>query len=157
MFRIRRVFDDLLPVDQAAIAQAAEILRFHFPAAPPGEFDSLAAKLRDPLRYRFRSILLLAEAQSGVRGVALVLHAPDLKFCLLDYLATVPGKTGGGVGSALYLRLREEARSLQVVGIFCESLPDAPTLCREPGLLAENAARLRFYEQIGRASCRERV
>lgn len=149
MFRIRRIFDDVLPVDATAIARAREILAQHFPAAPEGEFDSLPEKLRNPLLYRFRSILLVAENHAGVRGVALMLHAPDEKFCYLDYLAAVPGKTGGGVGSALYMSLREQARGLHVVGIFCECLPDDPTLCREAELLRENTARLRFYERCG--------
>jgi len=149
MFRIRRIFDDLLPVDAAAIARCREILERHFPAAPEGEFASLPEKLRNPLRYRFRSMLLVAETPAEIKGVALMLHAPDEKFCYLDYLATSQGRSGGGVGSALYMRLREQALGLRVVGIFCECLPDDAALCNEPELLSENAARLRFYERCG--------
>ncbi len=149
MFRIRRVFDDLLPVDAAAIDHARRILEGHFPEAQDGEFSALPEKLRNPLRYRFRSILMVAEKQNQVRGVALMLHAPDLKFCYLDYLAATAGKTGGGVGSALYLRLREEARGMGAFGIFCECLPDDEALCREKELLPQNRARLRFYERCG--------
>lgn len=149
MFRIRRIFDDLLPVDAAAIARCREILELHFPAAPEGEFSKLAEKLRDPLHYRFRSMLLVAERQHELLGVALMLHAPDEKFCYLDYLATSFGRSGGGVGSALYMRLREQAQGLRAVGIFCECLSDDPSICQEPELLAENTARLRFYQRCG--------
>lgn len=149
MFRIRRVFDDLLPIDAAAISRSREILTAHFPAAPQGEFDNLTDKLRNPLRYRFCSMLFVAESSSDINGVALMLHAPDVNFCFLDYLAATPSRTGRGVGSALYMVLREQAQGLGAAGIFCECLPDSPVLCREQELLRENAARLRFYERCG--------
>ncbi len=149
MFRIRRIFDDLLPLDRTMLRQIAEMLRQQFPAAPEEEFDTLTEKLRNPLRYRFRSIVLSAEMQGRLRGAALVLHAPDERFCYLDYMAAVPGKTGGGVGGALYMRMREEARGLEVLGLFCEALPASPILCREAELLRQNAARLAFYERHG--------
>ena len=57
--------------------------------------------------------------------------------------------TGRGIGGALYERLRAEARSLGVIGIFMECLPDDPALCRDPKILAQNKARLKFYEQYG--------
>lgn len=149
MFRIRRVFDDLLPADAAAIAKAVDILTNHFPDAPEGEFASLPKKLRDPLAYRFRTVLFTAERQDRVVGVAIMLHAPDAGFCYLDYLAAASGRTGGGVGSALYQRLQREAMDLNVTGIFCECLPETSDLCGDRTLLRQNAARLRFYERCG--------
>ena len=149
MFRIRRIFDDLLPLDREILTQVCAMFREHFPGAVEGEFGALPEKLRNPLRYRFRSIVLSAERQGKLRGAALMLHAPDERFCYLDYLAAMPGGTGGGIGGALYMRLREEARGLNAVGIFCESLPATPDLCHEGELLRQNASRLAFYERHG--------
>ncbi|MEW5772958.1 MAG: histone deacetylase family protein [Thermodesulfobacteriota bacterium] len=151
MFRIRRVFDDLLPVDRAAIAAVQDILRERFPAVAPAEAAAIPAKLRDPLAHRFRTILFVAEqgAARAVRGFALALHFPDERFCWLDYLSAAPRLAGGGVGAALYARVREESAALGCVGLCFECLPDDPALCRDKALLAENRARLRFYERFG--------
>jgi hypothetical protein len=52
-------------------------------------------------------------------------------------------------GGALYDRVRSEALSLGVKGLFYECLPDDPALCRDPAILKQNRARLRFYERYG--------
>ncbi|MGE4553758.1 MAG: GNAT family N-acetyltransferase, partial [Desulfovibrionaceae bacterium] len=153
MFRIRRVFDDSLPVDRAVLAEAAELLRRQFPEAAPGEFRGLVAKLRDPLKHRFRTVLFVAETGRRLAGCAVLLHVPDLSFCYLDYLAAAPGRTGGGAGGALYARLRAEAAFLGARGIFMECPPDVPEFC--PALRTDKArlrlarARVRFYERFG--------
>jgi acetoin utilization deacetylase AcuC-like enzyme len=84
-----------------------------------------------------------------VRGFALLLHAPDLGFCYLDYLSAGRAQTGGGIGGALYQRVREAAWQLDVVGLFFESLPDDPELSPDPVVRRQNAARLKFYERFG--------
>ena len=38
---------------------------------------------------------------------------------------------------------------LKTVGIFFECLPDDPKLCKDPKILKQNAARLKFYERYG--------
>ncbi|MCP5153108.1 MAG: GNAT family N-acetyltransferase [Ectothiorhodospiraceae bacterium] len=150
MFRIRPVLDDGTPANAATIGQVQAILRAQFPEIEAREVAELPAKLRDPLKLRFRPILLVAEdAADRVRGFALLLHAPDLRFCFLDWIASAPGKAGGGVGGALYERVREEALALDVVGLFYECLPDDPALSPNPATRAANAARLAFYERFG--------
>lgn len=150
MVRIRRIYDDVNEQDRRAIAAAQHILRTQFPGVDEAVVSGLAAQLRDPLRSSFRSILFVAESLRGrVRGFALLRHAPDLRFCYLDFLAAATGGTGRGVGGALYARVREEARALGCVGTFLEALPDDPELCRNPEILRQNAARLRFYERFG--------
>jgi len=79
----------------------------------------------------------------------LVLHDPKLNFLHLDYLASQLGRRGRGIGGALYQRVREFALDLGVVGIFLESLPDDPALCRDPEIRRRSADRLRFYEGYG--------
>jgi len=150
MFRIRRIYDDLLPNDRAAVAQVQDILRSQFSALSEADIGKLPMQLRNPLKYRFRTILHVAEGpRHTVRGFALMMHAPDLHFSYLDFLAADPKRMGGGTGGALYETVREEARALNSIGLFFECLPDDRHLCPRPELLKENQARLRFYERYG--------
>jgi hypothetical protein len=131
MFRIRRIYDDLLPVDRNAIAQVQGILREQFPLLPKDKVNKLTDQLRNPFKYRFRSILFVAEGIKGrVKGFALLQQVPDLRFGYLDFISAATYRTGGGIGGALYQRVREEALSLDAVGLFFECLPDDPNLCR---------------------------
>jgi acetoin utilization deacetylase AcuC-like enzyme len=150
MFRIWRVHDDVLPINREAIRQVQEILRAQFPLLPEQDILKIPDVLRNPLRYRFRSVLFVADdSRRRVDGFALINHDPSLNFCFLDYLATTRPKMGSGVGAALYERIREEALHLRSIGLFFECLPDDPKLCRNPEVLKQNMARLRFYERYG--------
>jgi len=150
MFRIRHVFGDMRPRDRKVVAQVQAILKSQFAGIADEEIDELPEILRNPFQHRLRYILLAADGHSGkVKGFALLAHAPDLKFCYLDYISTARRLTGGGIGGALYQRVREEARLLGTVGVFMECLPDDPALCSNPEVLKTNRARLRFYEQFG--------
>ncbi len=150
MFRIRKVNDDLFPMNKNAVEQVMEILRHHFSDMKEEKILSLPEQLRNPLKYRFRSILFVADKFNGtIRGFALLLHAPDLDFCFLDYIATGKNQVSSGIGGALYSRCREEALLLNCCGIFMECLPDDPLLCDNPQLLKQNASRLKFYEGFG--------
>ena len=148
MFRIRRVYDDITPANKDAIAEVQNILRTQFPRLLTKTVDKLPEQLRNPLKYRFRSIVFIAEGAKGkIDGFALLYHAPFLKFCYLDYLSAAKGKMGGGIGGALYERVREEAFDLKAIGLFFECLPDDPRLSRNPEIRKQNRARLRFYER----------
>ncbi len=150
MFRIRRVYDDITPANQDAIGQVQEILRTQFPLLSKRDIRKLPEQLRNPMKFRFRAILFIAEGNRGhVDGFALLFHEPTLHFCYLDYISAAEQKTGGGIGGALYERVREEALDLEVIGLFFECLPDDPALSRDPAIRRQNAARLRFYERYG--------
>ncbi|OGO24928.1 MAG: histone deacetylase [Chloroflexi bacterium RBG_16_50_9] len=150
MFRIRRVYDDVIPEDKEAITRAQEILKAQFPKLSPKEVAELPQKLRNPLKYRFRSILFIADDSKGrIKGFALVFHEPVLHFCFLDFLSASKNLTGRGIGGALYARVREEALSLNSIGLFFECLPDSPKLSLNPEIRKQNVARLRFYERYG--------
>jgi len=150
MLRIRTIHDDVAPANRHALAQIAEIMRSQFPLASAQEIEKLPGQLRDPLKYKYRSIVFVAEDHSDrVKGFALFLHVADLNFCYLEFISVAPGTTGGGLGSVLYERVREEALSLGSVGIFFECLPDELHLVEHPELLDQNKARLRFYERYG--------
>jgi acetoin utilization deacetylase AcuC-like enzyme len=150
VFRIHRVFDATTPSSRQLVAQVQAMLRVQFSGLSENDIARLPARLANPLKYRFRSILLVAEdGAATVRGFALLLHAPDLEFCYLDYLSAGRAQTGGGIGGALYQRVREEAWQLNVIGLFFESLPDDRELSPDPAVRKQNAARLRFYERFG--------
>jgi len=147
MFRIHKVFDVTTPTNRQLLSQVQAMLRVQFQDLSERDIAKLPVQLANPLKYRFRSILMVAEDGAGtVRGFAMLLHAPDLEFCYLDYVCAGRGATGGGIGGALYERVREEANQLGVIGIFLECLPDDPALspdatirkqcCSEPVLLS---------------------
>ena len=150
MFRIRRVYDDITPANQDAIAEVLTILRTQFPGLSRRDIAKLPDQLRNPLKYKFRAILFVAEGARGkIDGFALLFHAPMLKFCYLDYISAARQMTGGGIGGALYERIREEALDMETIGLFFECLPDTLKLSRNPEIRKQNAARLRFYERYG--------
>ena len=150
MFRIRRISDDFRPRDREAIRQVQEILKGHFPSISVYEVESLPEVLKNPLKNKLRFLLTVSDNFSGrVEGFALGAFAPDIGFYYLDYIAAGKTMTGRGIGGALYQSVRQEARALGAVGVFLECLPDDPTLCRDPELVKQNVARLRFYESYG--------
>jgi acetoin utilization deacetylase AcuC-like enzyme/GNAT superfamily N-acetyltransferase len=150
MFKIRPVYDTRLPVDQAAVAKVQAIMRERFPMLSEGEVEQLPDQLANPFIKHYRSILFVAEnGRAEVRGFALLCHFPDLDFCYLDFISVSLRHGGGGIGSALYERIREEALALGDTVLFFECLPDDPALCSDPAILKENKDRLAFYERYG--------
>ncbi|MGB5984087.1 MAG: GNAT family N-acetyltransferase [Desulfobacterales bacterium] len=150
MLKIRRIYDDLLPVNRDILKQVQQILRSQFSEVPEAEIEQIGEKLRNPFKQRFRTILLVAEnLRRRVLGFAMLLHEPEIGFCYLDWIAMADGKTGGGLGSALYDRVRREAADLDAKGLFFESLPDEREHCPDDTLIKQNRARLRFYERYG--------
>jgi acetoin utilization deacetylase AcuC-like enzyme len=150
LFRIRRIYDATLPINHEALSRVQDILRSQFPLHPEKEIAKLPEQLRNPLKYRFRAILFVAEGfRRDVQGFALIFHDPELQFCFIDFLSTGKKRMGTGVGAALYERVREEALALGAMGLFFECLPDDPALSRDPAIRKENAERLAFFERYG--------
>ncbi len=150
MFRIRKIHDTVSRANREAMEQIKAILKEQFPLATKQDIDKLPGQLTDPLKYRYRSVIFVAEDQRNrIKGFAMMLHFTDLDFCYLEYISAAPGQTGGGIGGVLYERVREEAMALCTLGLIFEVLPDEPHLCIQPELLKQNIARLRFYERYG--------
>ena len=148
MIRIRRVYDTVSDRDREAVEETQNVLRSRFPDISPALVERLPEELRHP-EPLFRPVLYLAETSAGrVRGFALLRHAPDVRICFLDFIAAARGETGG-VGGALYGRVRDEARALGCEGIFLETFSDEPALEADPDRRRENRARLRFYAAWG--------
>jgi len=71
MFRIRRIHDNLLQVNQAAITQVEKILEDQFPLLAKSDVEKIPELLRNPVKQGFRSILYVAEdARQRVLGFA---------------------------------------------------------------------------------------
>ncbi len=150
MIRIRKITNPYLEANIRKIEAVKDILRKQFPAVSERKIGDLDARFVDPLKHRYQSSLFIAEdIHETVKAFALLLYMPDLRFCYLDYLATSPASVSSGLGSALYERIREEAVSLDAIGLFFECLPDDPALCRDPQTLEQNRRRLAFYERFG--------
>jgi len=150
MFRIRKIHDAVSPANRDMVEQIKSILTEQFPLATKKEINKLPGQLEDPVRHRYVSNIFIAEdARNRIKGFALMLYFTDIKFCYLEYISTAPGQTGGGIGSVLYERVREEAIARKAIGLIYEVLPDEPHLCLYPELLKQNIARLRFYERYG--------
>ena len=150
MFRIRQIADASQPGNRRDIERVQEILRARLPGIAAAEIDALPERLRDPLSHQLRALLFVADDLRGnLKSFALLSHAPDVGFCLLDYIASGNRSGGGGIGGALYERVRTAARELGAVGLFFECLPDDPAACSDPSWAKPNAARLRFYERYG--------
>jgi len=150
MFRIRKILDNTSNANREAISQVLTILKEQFPAARAEEFLKLPAQLHDPLKYEYRSILFVAENGVGkVKGFAMLLHLPDVGIAYLELISAAAGRTGGGIGSAIYEYLREECLLLKVKGLFFECAIDDPAQIQDPVILKQNIARLKFYERYG--------
>jgi acetoin utilization deacetylase AcuC-like enzyme/GNAT superfamily N-acetyltransferase len=150
MFRIRKIYDHHTPSNRMALDQALAILRSHFIAVKPEKIQAIVRRMENPITSRLQTIVFIAEDdQDKVKGFAILLVAQDLKFSFLDFIATRKGILAGGIGSAIYERVREEAEEAGSVGLFFECLPDDPALCQLPDLYKDNSARLKFYEKFG--------
>ncbi|MDA8138924.1 MAG: GNAT family N-acetyltransferase [Desulfobacteraceae bacterium] len=151
MLMIRRIYDDVLPVNREIIKQVQQILRTRFNHAPEEEITQIGEKLRNPFKQRFRCTLLVAQnLRRRVLGFAMLLHEPEIGFSYLDWIALASGRSGGGLGSALYDRVRSEASLLGAKGLFFECLPDDPKTCEgDEAMIKQNRDRLRFYERYG--------
>ena len=150
MFRIRKIHDYVLPVNKQAIQQVKDILRAQFDEFEEKDVRRFTDQLLNAAKYRFRTELIVAENLKGkVIGFAFFSYFPDLKFCFLDYLAAGKLQINRGIGGALYERLRQEAKSLDAIGLFFECLPDDPRVCPDPKTLRQNKSRLKFYERYG--------
>ena len=150
MFRIRRVLDDIIPVNRDAIIQVQQMTRAQFPDIRETEVKKIPDMLRNSLKYGFQTILLIAEGEARkIMGFALLLYDPVLRYAYLDFIAAGLPLTGRGLGSILYERIRKESLELGAKGLFFECLPDDPILSRNEDIRKQNESRLRFYERYG--------
>jgi len=148
--RIRRIYDGVLPVNNAALEQVRQILAAQFTDLAPVEIQNVAGQLRDPFDLGLRPILFVAEdSRRQVLGFAIILHEPKQQFAFLNYIAAGPRLTGRGVGGALYERVRDECHDLGCHALFFECAPDDLPPGTAPAIARANAARLRFYERYG--------
>ncbi|MEQ8356202.1 MAG: GNAT family N-acetyltransferase [Kiloniellaceae bacterium] len=151
MLRIRKISDSHTPANRTAIEEAQAIIRAQFPGMQGSEIDKLPDQLGNPFKHRFVAKLLVAEDTRGhVKAVALLLHDPEFAFSYLEIISVAPGgRSGSGIGGALYDRVREEADDLGATGLYYECLPDDAAKSPDQKVRRQNAARLKFYERYG--------
>lgn len=150
MFRIRSVYDVLLPINRTAIEQVQEIIRSQFDDLADNKVREIPERLLNPMKFDFRSVLFVCDDRKGrVKGFALLSVEPTLRFGFLDLIAIAATTKGGGVGSALYQRVQEECVNLGFEWLFFECQTDLPHYNPDLDTLKANKARLRFYERMG--------
>lgn len=150
MIRIRKISNPYLSTNLRHMEKVKDIIKKQFPGVQQSKIDEISDQMTDPVKFRYQAILFIAEdINEAVRGIAYLLYMADLQLCFLDYIAVSPDIASSGFGGALYERIREEAESLEVSGIFFECLPDDPALCRDQELIPQNMKRLAFYERFG--------
>ena len=148
MLRIRKITGPGPVSGRNDLEHVKDIIARQFPDIRKERIDKLDEQLINPLKFKYQSILLLAEnIHDTIMGFALIKFMPDLRFCYLDFIAASPGKTSSGVGGALYQRVREEAEAIGSSGLLFEALPDDTELCYDKTHLLQNAKRLAFYER----------
>ncbi|WP_372807706.1 histone deacetylase family protein [Pontiella sp.] len=149
MFRIRKIYDDASAANRHAIAQVQSIIRKQFPTARREDLEKIPLQLHDPVSYKYRSVLFVADDTAGnVKGFAIMLHMADINVTYLELISAAPLKNGGGIGSVLYERIREESAKLKVKGLFFECSIDDDRVT-DPATLKNNQMRMRFYERYG--------
>ena len=149
-FRIRGVHDDFLPVNRRAIDRIISLTSQLIPDMTAESLEKIRGLFTNPVLNKMRYYFFIAENNRGeILGFAQMSFALDLKYSFLDLLASNPGKSFGGVGGALYKRVRDEAIHLNSCGLFVECLSDSPESFTDTSFLKRNRGRLKFYEGFG--------
>jgi acetoin utilization deacetylase AcuC-like enzyme/GNAT superfamily N-acetyltransferase len=147
MFRIRKIYDDTTLANRHAIEQVQSIIKQQFPTARREDLEKIPLQLHDPVKYKYRSVLFVADDTAGhVKGFGVMLHLADLNVAYLELISAAPLKKGGGIGSLLYERIREESAKLKVKGLFFECSIDDDRI-NDPATLKNNQLRMKFYER----------
>lgn len=109
---------------------------------PPDELKPLKSMLNLMEQKRYSALGLYQD--DDLMGYALMWQLPGTPFALLDYLGTMDGKRGHGIGSLLLDKLADHYRDLR--GIFAEVEAVTSPHPEEADL---QARRLGFYECNG--------
>jgi acetoin utilization deacetylase AcuC-like enzyme len=150
MFRIRKITNPYLQGNRQAMERIKEIIQQQFPGILEKQIEDITQQMTDPVKIKYHTSVIIADDFRGnITGFAILMYMSDLKFCYLDLLAVTPGRPTSGVGGSIYERIREEAASLNTMGLFYECLPDDPALCRDNSFIGQNKKRLAFYERYG--------
>jgi acetoin utilization deacetylase AcuC-like enzyme/GNAT superfamily N-acetyltransferase len=149
MFRIRKIHDHSSIANKNILNQVSVIMKEQFPLTRQKEISRLLDQMHDPIRYKYRSVLFIAEDDKRhINGFAILLYMPDINICYLEYISTAKGLSNSGIGGALYLRVKDEAKELGAKGLFFECSIDDEKIIKDEKTLKQNKARMRFYEKF---------
>ncbi len=147
---IRRIYNHLTESNRKVLNQCKLILLSQFPYLSKSEADAILHDAGNSSHPDFSYLVIVAEGRNQqVLGVAIASHFRKENFIFLDYIATRQHRISGGIGGALYERLRDEAAAIGTVGVFFDCLPDEKELCTDATERKQNSARLKFYERFG--------
>ncbi|MDZ4714855.1 MAG: histone deacetylase family protein [Cytophagales bacterium] len=147
---IRRIYDYGSLANSNALLQSKAILLSQFPYLSELEARELLQAAERSSHPAYSYVVLVAEGRhKQVLGLAIASYFHAHNFYFLDYIATRAQRISGGIGGALYDRLREEAVTTSATGIFFDCLSDERSQCENEEEWRQNAARLKFYERYG--------
>ncbi len=150
MLRIKRISNPFNDDNRQTLEKVKAILREQFSGVKEEKINQIPHQMIDPVKYGFQTHLVVADDyHENIKAFGVLLFMADIKICWLDYIAVKPGGTSGGLGGALFERIREEAKSLGSQALYFECLPDDPKLCKNQALIVQNRKRLAFYEKYG--------
>jgi len=131
LFRIRRLHE-VVPNHRDAFQQVLSILKRVFPAVRESELRSSGAIEQSPEIPSAHLFDRGGRFQGKGEGIRPVVSRAGPSFLLSGLPFHSPAPEGWGNRGALYERVREDALSLNCVGVFFECLPDEPALCKDP-------------------------
>ncbi|MCB0322987.1 MAG: histone deacetylase family protein [Bdellovibrionales bacterium] len=149
MFRIHRVYDDALLANPRLRNEIGTLLRRSFPGLTERDTRQLIDLVARPWTRGFRHYLFTAEKAGNLIGAAICSFHDQLQFMYLDYIAAHQVERRGGVGEALYQRIREHSIEAGALGLFLECRPDSRAAAPDEATHRINKARVRFYERFG--------
>ncbi len=149
MIRFRQIHDLSGVFERQAFAAARVLFREAFPHEPEG-IDRIERLLRKRARLDIDPLLLVSEgAGRDVTGVSFVFYFPEIRIGYLQYIASDPRRPARGIGGALYEATRELVAARGGLGLLLDVPPDQRDRVADPGFLAINRRRIRFYEAHG--------
>lgn len=142
--------DRLTSENLGAVQQIQAIISGQFPTARVKDIQELPERLAARTQSDPQTVAFAAKDSDGsVQGFAILLFFARPRFLWLEYISVAPGHNGRGIGGMLYRRVRDEALKLDLPGLFFECCVDDPALVPHPTTLADNLARMKFYERLG--------
>jgi acetoin utilization deacetylase AcuC-like enzyme/GNAT superfamily N-acetyltransferase len=150
MFRIRQIDGENLRNEPRLKEELTILLLENFSDIDSQRLKAIFQVISKPFARGFHHRFFVAEhSGQGIQGAALCSHYEELNFLYLDYIVASQRYPRGGVGGALYQRIRGTASRLGIKGLFFECAPDTKEHIVDAVDLKQNRARTRFYERAG--------
>ncbi|MFZ5950512.1 MAG: GNAT family N-acetyltransferase [Candidatus Rifleibacteriota bacterium] len=142
--------DSLSSHNLEIVHQVQSIISGQFPTARVKDIQEIPQRLENQAKAGYHTSLFAAiSGHDQVIGFAIVLSFRLPDFHWLEYISAAPGMQGHGIGSLIYRHIQNELRLQGASELFFECCIDDAGAIFDPATLADNIARMRFYERHG--------